>query len=121
MSFQFSLRGWFLMGRPSLGTEDDWLVDIGWTKLSRGFALPDGSHSRRKGLRHTTFPIAEINAKRQKQFRRKIFKGLLQFLLPLKWEVSLEVFYEESHRGVALNFLCNLILPIILYVIVTIT
>jgi hypothetical protein len=39
LHFQFSLRGWFPIGRPLLGTERVRLVDIGRTSLSRGFAI----------------------------------------------------------------------------------
>ena len=63
LHFQFSLRGWFPIGRPLLGTERVRLVDVARTRVSRGLEVAmrylTAACSRLKGLRHTTPPVAK--------------------------------------------------------------
>jgi len=99
LHFQFSLKGWFPIGRPFLGTERVRLVDVRRTSLSRHFTVDVATAcSRRKGLRHTAPLVAECMPSRAKRRLTELFKKVCsQFLPCLNAGVSLEDL-DESLR-----------------------
>ena len=92
LHFQFSLKDWFPIGRPFLGTKRVRLVDVKRTSLSRHFTVDVATAcSRRKGLRHTAPLVAECMPSRAKRRLTELFKKVCsQFLPCMNAGVSLE-------------------------------